>query len=524
MIYFETPIIELILSHTVFVLVSILLILQWTHLWQLKEYRIDRMRDFFATPSGRRALFDVPIAFGVASFLAFAWGGLFWYSVVALLQVVVLIVRRVKPKWTGKALSVSTVALVIVLALAAFTAFVADTFIGLPLLALLAPIVVAILVALLHPVTMWQRRQVITSAHKKIQALQTTVIGITGSYGKSTTKEFLKAMLAERYTVLATPKNINVDIGVAQVILNELREDHDFFVVEMGAYRPGEIDATCRLTSPIIGVLTAVSDQHLSLYGSLEAIKHTKGELLRALPPGGLAVVNKDVPAAVEVAEQAASQVKFFSAQGYGHAYASDVVVDANSVSCVLNVGEESIPVRAQLFGGQVLPAILAAATVARHVGCTMQEIAHAIEALEPVDGTMQVKHGKMETVVIDDHYNSNPDGFLAALDYLAVFENKRKIVLTPGMYELGVMTQDHHHTVASRIAEVADVMLVTKDDFATHLVEGARAAGMPETQMHSFNKPALVKEWLAKNVRTGDVILLEGRVHSAIVDYLLHN
>jgi UDP-N-acetylmuramoyl-tripeptide--D-alanyl-D-alanine ligase len=504
--------------------VVLLEVLRWTYLWQLKEYRFDRMADFARTISGRKAIVSVSLVFAVAGLFALARGSLLWYSAFAFAQLVWLVLRRVQPKWTAKALGLAAGALSVSVALAVVVAASADSPLGLSLAVLAVPVFLLVASLLLHPVTMWQRRQVISRAHKKIQALQTSVIGITGSFGKSTTKEFLKAMLAQRYSVLATPKNINVDIGVAAVILNELREDHDFFVVEMGAYKPGEIEATCDLTSPIIGVLTAVAGQHLSLYGSLEAIKHTKGELLRALPPTGLAVVNKDILAAVEVSEDAPSQVKLYSAHGFAHAYANETRVHHNCVEFVLHVEDEHIPVSAPLFGGQVVPSILAAATVARHVGCTMQEIAYAISTLEPVDGTMHVKPGKRNTVIIDDHYNSNPDGFQAALDYLDVFGDKRKIVLTPGMYELGETSLDQHHSVSERIAEVADVLMITKDDFSKPLTAGARGAGMPDAQMHVLSSPKKAIAWLEKNLRPGDVILLEGRVHARVVNYLLHN
>lgn len=509
----------------VFSSASFLLILRWVYLWQLKEYRIDRMRDFFTLPSGKKALFDAQFAVNLVAILtAFALGSLWWVVIAFCVQSVFLFVKRVRPKMTGKAVGVSAASLAVIIGSGALLALLFDATYLLPILLLISPLVVSGFVVSLHPVTLWQRQQVMSRAKQKLQAHQTSVIGITGSFGKSTTKEFLYGILKQRYSVLATSKNINVDIGIANTILNELTDEHDFFIAEMGAYRPGEIASSCRLANPIIGILTAVSGQHLSLYGSIEAIKHAKGELLRALPAGGLAVVNKDIRAAVEVSEEAQSQIKFYSTKGFAHTTAQDIDVQPDQVSFVLHVGDESIPVRAKLHGEQVVPSILAAATVARHVGCTMQEIATGIAQLTPTAGTMHVKPGKHNTTIIDDHYNSNPEGFMAALDYQHVFHGKRKIVLTPGMYELADTTEYHHHSVAQRIAEVADILMITKKDFAPFMKKGAREAGMPESQIQLHTEPHVAIEWLKKNLKPDDVILLEGRVHEQIVNYLLHN
>lgn len=524
---FDTQLVPSILYLLATVFCTILLVLRWTYVWQLKEYRIDRMRDFFSLSSGKKTLVDVQFGLNALTLIVVSFTGAEWLWAAATLlvaQTAVLMRKRVQPRWTGKALGVAVVALAIVVVPAAFVFWSTDNLIWLPLALLLSPLVVSGLVISLHPVTLYQRRQVMARAHQKLQTLQTSVIGITGSFGKSTTKEFLKVMLSQRYSVVATAKNINVDIGIAQTILSELQPEHDFFIAEMGAYRPGEIASSCRVAQPIIGVLTAVAEQHLSLYGSLEAIQHAKGELLRALPAGGLAVVNKDIAAAVEVAEESQAQVKFYSVEGFAHAYAQQIAVSHDRVDFVLHIGEEHIPVSAQLYGAQVVPSILAAATVARHVGCTMQEIAQAVSQLTPSEGTMHVITGKHDTVVIDDHYNASPEGFMAALDYQDVFAGRRKIVITPGMYELADKTEYHHHSVAQRIAEVADVLMITKDDFAPYLTRGAVEAGMPSGQIVVHTKPSEAIEWLQKNLRAGDVVLLEGRVNANIVNYLRHN
>lgn len=506
-----------------------LLVLQWVTLWQIKEYRFDRMRDFFSTHSGKRVLIDNAVFIGgsiVVSLLSF-----FSFSIVTPMilflsfSLLFFFRKRSRPEWTTKAMMLYVTALFIVCVAGILLLFIFDySLILLLVLLFCTPLITALVAAMLYPITVWQKARIIATAKEKIENFETSVIGITGSFGKSTTKEFLLKMLSQKYSVLATPKNVNVDIGVAQIIQTELRAEHDFFIVEMGAYKIGEIEATCNLTSPMIGVITAVKEQHLSLFGSLEAIQIAKGELLRALPKSGLAVINQDFPACVEMAQQSKAPVQFFSTeQNTAHAYATNVHVHPEYISCTLHIENESMDVTIPLFGKQVLPSILAAATVARYLGCSMEEIAKGIQGLESSPGTMHVTQGAKGVTIIDDHYNSNPDGFLAALDYQSVFSQRRKIVITPGMYELGELTHDRHHTVGSRMAEVADRIIITKNDFAAPLEEGALSAGMPKECIEILPSPQKVIEWLEENLKPDDVLLLEGRVHKQIIHYLFN-
>lgn len=513
--------------------------LYWVYLWQLKEYRIDRMVDFLSTRSGRKAtanswniielcmlaalfivsLDSVYLEIGDSMLIPFIIGALFLLLAV---EVIRYARWRLFPAWTTKAVLLSILSASASLCIAFFFAQFMNSYLAMLVTVVIAPLVATFVVLLFQPVTAVQKQRIIEQATQKIEKVKPIVIGITGSYGKSTTKEFLAAILKQKYHVLATPKNVNVDIGVATTVIQELEDSHDVFIAEMGAYKQGEIDAICDIVSPIIGVLTAINAQHLALFGSLEMIQETKGELLRSLPSSGLAVVNKDIPACVEVAEESEARVKLFSVNDVAHAYATDIVVEPHAVAFVLHVGGQKVRVRTPLHGSQVVPSILAAATVADHLGMPIQQIASGIGKLKPVAGTMQLKNGRNHYYVIDDSYNSNPDGFIAALDYLAQFHGKRKIVITPGMHELGTETDKHHRTVGSYAAEVADRLVVTKRDFAKPLVDAAKQGGMQPSSIIVNDRPSqLIQKELA-DYTADDVILVEGRVHQAILSYLV--
>ncbi len=512
--------------------------LYWTYIWQLKEYRTDRMLDFLSTRSGKKATLNTStiaelllliavIIFVLPSQATFdLFGSIMGYSIVAFFLAILLFEGaqymrwRITPVWTAKAIIITSIT-VLTLCIALYVLDMATGwFIGTIICLALSPLVVSMWVFLLQPVTSMQKRRIMQQAKEKIDHLQPIVIGITGSYGKTSTKHYLQTILEQKFSVLSTPKNINVDIGVAQTILNQLDESHDVFIVEMGAYKSGEIKAICDLVSPIIGVVTAINEQHLALFGSLETIKNTKAELLEALPKSGLAVVNKNNNSCIEIMERSRAIKKYFSVDDIAHCYASDVVVQPREIQMTLHIQKNKKQTYTRLHGQQVLPSVLAAATVADHLGLSLDEICSGIEKLKSVEGTMHLRSGVNHCMIVDDHYNANPDGFLAAIDYLQLFDEQRKIIITPGMQELGSETDSHHRNVGTRAGEIADKLIITKRDFATPLQEAAKSGGLQEQQIIVNEKPQQVIEQL-QDVTDKDVILIEGRIHQSILKYL---
>lgn len=522
--------------------------LYWTYIWQLKEYRTDRMLDYFSTKTGKKTVWNIWTFSELAFFLFFFIVLITWprsdapglifsvtilFSVHLLLQSASFIKNRTHPQWTFKALVIAVLTLLVLNAVPFFVPLLFNTitflpFGGLlfffPLMLFLSPIITSLFVFAFRPVIAVQKERIIRKAHEKIETLNPIVIGITGSYGKSSTKEFLKTILEQKFSVFATPKNVNVDIGVANTILTGLQPSHEVAIIEMGAYRQGEIDAICDLVSPIIGVITAISDQHYSLFGSFEAIKQTKAELIASLPQSGVAVLNSDSAACLEVAEKTRAEKKFFSVEAVAHVYASDIVTTMNEVKFMLHIGSKKAEIVTGLYGKQVVPSILAAATVADHLGLSIEEIARGIQQLKPNNATMQLRHGKHGMSIIDDHYSANPDGFMAALDYLAVFgSERRKIVITRGMDELGEQADTHHRLVGARIAEVADMLIITKKDFAKPLQDGAKKGGMPQEAIIVSEKPRLIIKDILSHCTPNDVILIENRIQPPLIRYILN-
>ncbi len=517
-----------------FTVVAALKTLYWVYLWQLKEYRSDRMTDFLSTLSGHHTTtnfwnvmeFLFVIIFTVVTFAlppTSIVGRICETGFAIYLGCAALKYGRspLLPIMTIKAALLSGGVGFVVFGTAIILALWTATSLSLAILLVLIPLAVTAAVFVLQPISRMQKQRIINAAKAKIDHHRPIVIGVTGSYGKTSTKEFLKTILSERYTVLATPKNVNVDIGVAQVILDSLNDTHEVFIVEMGAYRPGEIASTCNLVSPMIGIITTIKEQHLALFGSREAITHAKAELYESLPPSGLAVVNRDNPLCMDVASRTDAKQKFFSTQDVAHVSASSIQVSQGEVQFLLHCGTEKLPVRVELHGQQVIPSILAAVVVADHLGMSLREIVRGIEKLTPIEGTMHLRSGKNHALVIDDHYNSNPDGFLAAIEYLRIFRERRKIIITPGMQELGSESDAHHRAVGSRAGEVADVLIITKGDFAKPLWDAAKSGGLQEERIIIEDRPQKLIA-LIEDFTPNDVILVEGRIYNRVYTELI--
>ena len=301
------------------------------------------------------------------------------------------------------------------------------------------------------------------------------VIGITGSYGKSSTKEFLFQILSQKCNVFKTPGNINVDIGVAQVVLKQLRDEHEIAIIEMGAYKKGEIKAICDIVKPSMGVITAVSDQHLSLFRSLENIKEAKYELVQSLPSHGKVFFNADSEGARELSQRALQEgyeVQTYAINQTANCMALHIQVKPDSISFDIH----GVKFNTGLCGKQHVANLLAAILIARECGMHLKEIAKAVMHIFPPPRVMELKRSASygdALLVIDDSYNSNPEGALAAIEHLKVFEGYKKICVFPGMRELGMKTDVEHIRVGEKIRDVCDFTIFTLSDYLEPLKIG---------------------------------------------------
>ncbi|HID86882.1 MAG TPA: UDP-N-acetylmuramoyl-tripeptide--D-alanyl-D-alanine ligase [Anaerolineae bacterium] len=579
---------------------ALLLLLLWSirtassaslqaYLWQLKEYRLDRLLAHMTTLRGRRLIVNPLAVLKGGLLLTFPllllfdfYRALFPYAVVlvygaetARAAVQVLRQRFRRPILTAKATLLLLASLgaegVLMLALwntvlgiltsstprystglayllwtgglvVAPPALRVDTT-SLPWLAWVALLldrtfflVVFAIVLGLGVATGFAKRRIIRAARRKIQALplasarsglesitdssdwaanacdHLTVIGITGSYGKTSTKAFLHTILSARFKALRTVGSTNTDIGVARAILRDLTPEHEVFVVEMGAYRRGEIKAICDLVRPRIGILTGINEQHLALFKTLETTVRAKAELIEALPEDGLAILNGDSPHLADLAQKVPIRKKVYSTIREADVYAEDIVVQRDRVSFRVISDGEAQEFQVGVLGAQNVPNLLAAVCAAQELGMSLAEIAQAARAIEPPEGTMRPHPGIRGTTLIDDTYSANPDGVLAALEYLQGAPAHRRVMVTPGILELGSAASEAHRRVGRKMAQVCDLVIITSRDYARYLLEGAREGRMPEDRIVVEEDLGAVARRLRAYLMPDDVVLFQGR------------
>ena len=333
------------------------------------------------------------------------------------------------------------------------------------------------------------------------------VIGVTGSYGKTSVKHFLQKLLSVRYSTLMTPESYNTPMGVVRAIRENLDATHEVFVCEMGARHEGDVREICEIVRPRHGVVTSVGEQHLETFGSIEAVARTKLELSDALPPDGLTFLGPS--AAAHAGARSGITYAVSGASGETADYrARDIRAEQSGLTFTVEV--EGVPpqdFRTQLLGAHNVENLLAAIAVAHRLGIPMEKLAGAVRGLTPVAHRLQLIPG--DPAIIDDAFNSNPIGAKAALDTLGLFPGT-KILITPGMVELGARQDACNEQFGAQAAEVCDFICLVGEKQTRAVAQGARDADFPAKKLHVF---ATVQEAIAfarALDAPGRVILLE--------------
>lgn len=341
--------------------------------------------------------------------------------------------------------------------------------------------------------------------------LDLRVIGITGSVGKSTTKEVVAQVLAERFRVLRSPGNMNNEIGLPLTILR-LGPGHERAVLEMGFYVPGEIAFLCEIAQPQIGVLTNIGTVHAERAGSQEAIARGKAELVQSLPaaPEGTAVLNFDDPLVRQMGSLTKARVFFYGLTPDAELWADQVEgLGLDGIRFRLHYHGEIMHVRIPMIGRHSVETALRATAVGLVEGMSWQEILAGLR-----QGHTQLRlvavRSQSGALLLDDTYNASPESMLAALNLLGEIGGKRKLAVLGDMLELGQYEQQAHQMVGLRAAQIADV-LVALGARAHMYAESARRAGMKASRILEFAESADVIQWLQENLSESDVALLKG-------------
>lgn len=345
----------------------------------------------------------------------------------------------------------------------------------------------------------------IIESHKNL-----IIIGVTGSFGKTSTKNYLASILAEKYNVLVTPGNFNTLLGVIRTIREQLRPYHQVFIVEMGAKQRNDIKEICDLVHPAIGIVTAVGEMHLETFKSVENIQDTKFELINSLPANGVGVINCDSEY-IRNYKGITSPCRIirYAVENEGEYKATDVQYGASGVQFTLNGTEQY---SSRLLGVGNLLNILASAAVADHLQVPANRQRNAIARLQPVEHRLSMKVANGITV-LDDAYNSNPQGAKMALEVLKNFttgEGNKRIVITPGFVEMGARQAEANRELGRGIAKSCDYAIIVNATNRDAIKAGIDEAGMENGKYFLADSLNHAHAHLAQVLRAGDVVLYE--------------
>ncbi len=337
------------------------------------------------------------------------------------------------------------------------------------------------------------------------------VVGITGSAGKTTTKEFTAGLLASSFSVLKSEKNFNNHLGLALSLLR-LEKGHEIAVLEMGMSAPGEIAVLTRIAPPDVAVITNIHPVHLEFFGSLEGIARAKKEILDGMKPEGTAVLNADDP---QIAAIAASwkgkRVLFGRSPAWDIRAANVRNRGAEGLSFDLGYGRETAPIDLPFVYESFIDDFLAAAGVAYALAVPLEAVTAAAPSLRPfaMRGVMILM--KSGVRVLDDSYNSNPRALETALKSLAALPAARKVAVLGDMLELGPAEKEFHLEAGRTVARSGWDLLVTVGPLARGMADGAAAAGMPPAAITVFDGVEEASRGLAGLLKEGDLVLVKG-------------
>lgn len=376
-------------------------------------------------------------------------------------------------------------------------------------------IIVRLANALLVPVEKSINRKYYREAEQALRSMpDLKIIGVTGSYGKTSTKHYLYSILSEQYQTLMTPGNFNTTLGVIRTVREHLKPYHEVFIVEMGAKECGDIKEICDLVHPTTGIVTAVGPQHLESFGSIENVQATKFELVDALPADGLAVVNNDFEkiADREVRNVACVRYAVKNITPEAAYVAEDINYSPHGTTftALCRTDGHRIALSTRLVGECNISNLLAAVAVARSMGVPDERIRYAVEKIEQVEHRLSIKRIPGSYTIIDDAYNSNPVGSAMALDVLAAMVPGKRILLTPGMVELGTEEYERNFEFGRKAASCCDLAIVVGHYNREAILGGLREGGMPEEGIRLAETFAEAQAMLAQLAGKGDTVLYE--------------
>ena len=377
------------------------------------------------------------------------------------------------------------------------------------------PFLLVVADAALTPIERAIQRRYWAEARARLDALHPTIVGVTGSFGKTSVKHILGHALDLTGRALITPGSVNTVMGISRVIRESLRPEHRYFVVEMGAYGEGSIARLCALAPPDLAIITAIGEAHYERFRSLDAVVRAKFEIASAVmrQDQGRIIVHQsvlDVPLAAKLVAQNRDRFIICGRNDADLTIRNGQVTN-DGIRLDVDWKGQSYRLEAPLFGAQHVENLALAFAAGLYLGLSPEQLTIAFRNIPQIAHRLEVKHEANGAIVIDDAYNSNPKGFAAALEVMSALAapDARRIVITPGMAELGPKHDEAHRALGMKTAEHADVVIVVNSDRIPSFLQGMRQIneGLEILAMPAFDD---ARAWLTVNARPGDVVLIE--------------
>lgn len=383
------------------------------------------------------------------------------------------------------------------------------------LLTILAFVFLAQSADILKPFEYLIKWWIIHKAKEKMKHYRGKVIGITGSYGKTTMKETLATVLAEKFKVVKTEGNNNTPLGIARTILKKLTHDTDIMVVEMGEYVKGDVKALCAITKPDISVITGINEAHLERYMTMENAISTKFEIVENAKENAFILLNGDDELVMQNFEHYVGDHDFYFYHSKDAAnlkinnYNFNQTDASQTFELVIDnitTGRLKTPIAAKYIIGN----IVAAFAVGRYLGIKDSEIRIGVSKLKNVDHRLQPLHKQSGILIIDDTYNGNSEGIKQGLNLLANFTQRRKVYVTPGLVETGTLSKELHLQIGKDISNVADVVVLIKNSVTGFIYDGLIQEGFDDKKIIWFENSKIAYEQLATLLKPNDVVLMQ--------------
>ncbi len=388
------------------------------------------------------------------------------------------------------------------------------------ILVFVCPFVFCLAVFIFWPFDHAIKSKIVGKARAKLAEVPNLkVIGITGSYGKTTFKEALKTVLEEKYRVLATPENKNTPIGLSRLILDDLGPEFDILIAEMGAYKVGDIKDLCRIAKPDIAVLTGINESHLERFGSIKNTILGKFEIVTNSKLKAPVFLNADNDYILDNYKKFVGEreVNFYSESKFSrtpYTIKNKVYLpDAKGLEFDLSEAEgENIigHFRTSLIGDYILGTLMGVIEIALKLGLSTAEIQRGFNRLQPVSHRLEPILTAQNVLIIDDSYNGNPAGAREAVKVLKRFSDRRKIYLTPGLVEMGKASEKIHHELGENLAEAADKVILIKNSVSEYIREGLLSKGFSEDNLTIYPSADSAHSDIKNILKPGDIIIFQ--------------